>query len=306
MTGGAGFIGSHIVDALLRTGQYEVDVIDNLYSGFRKNVAPDAHFFEKDIVEPEIVDWIASRNYTYIFHQAAQMDVRKSVENPTFDAKVNILGSIHVLEGARRGGTKKVIFASSGGTCYGEQQFFPATEDHPLMPVSPYGVAKVSVEKYLHYYAHEYGLQYVSLRYANVYGPRQNPHGEAGVVAIFIKKMLQGENPIINGDGLQTRDFVYVDDVVKANLLAIEYSENEIFNIGTGIETTINEIFHHLNRLFGNRFQELHGPPKPGEQRRSVLSYEKAKKKLNWKPTISLPEGLQLTFSWFKQNYTFA
>jgi UDP-glucose 4-epimerase len=303
VTGGAGFIGSHIVDALIQTGEYEVDVVDNLYSGFRENVHPKANFFEMDIVDPEIVEWIARQKYHLIFHQAAQMDVRKSVQDPTFDAKVNIIGSIHILEGARRGGTQKIIFASSGGTCYGEQQEFPATEDHPLQPLSPYGVAKVSVEKYLYVYAHAYGLNYVSLRYANVYGPRQNPHGEAGVVAIFIKKMLQNDNPIINGDGFQTRDFIYVEDVVKANLLAIDYPENDVFNIGTGIETSVNEIFHLLNQQFGNQFEEIHGPPKPGEQRRSVLNCTKAKEKLKWTPSVRLSEGLKHTVQWFKETY---
>ncbi len=302
VTGGAGFIGSHIVDKLLAKG-FQVDVIDNLYKGKKENVHPKARLFVKDLSENDIVDFIAKEKYDYVFHQAAQMDIRKSVSEPSFDAKMNIIASINTIEGALRGGNlKKFIFASSGGACYGDAEKYPTPEEHSLNPISPYGVAKVSVEKYLYAYAHNNGLSYVALRYANVYGPRQNSQGEAGVVAIFLRKMFLGEQPFINGDGLQTRDFVFVEDVVNANLLAMEYSGNAAFNVGTATETNIVELFKTLNSFFDNSYPEKHAPAKPGEQMRSVISYEKIKQELGWTPKYDLQTGLQKTYEWFKEN----
>ncbi len=303
VTGGAGFIGSHLVDKLIEKG-YEVEVIDSLMTGFKENVNPKAKLIVMDLSEKESVNFIAEQKYDYVFHQAAQMDIRKSVEDPSFDARMNIIASIHTIEGAVRGGNcKKFIFASSGGAAYGETENIPTPEDNPLNPISPYGVAKVSVEKYLFSYAHNNGLPYVALRYANVYGPRQNAHGEAGVVAIFFKKMLNNEQPVINGDGLQTRDFVFVDDVVNANLLAMNYDKNTAFNVGTGIETNIVRIFEIMNSFFDNKFEEKHAPAKPGEQRRSCLDFSKIKNELGWEPQTNLEEGLKKTYLWFKQKY---
>jgi UDP-glucose 4-epimerase len=235
-----------------------------------------------------------------VFHLAAQMDVRKSVEDPAFDADVNVLGTLNLLQNCVRSGAKKVVFASTGGAVYGEQEVFPCEENHPTRPVSPYGITKLCVEKYLFYFATEFGLKYVALRFANVYGPRQNPHGEAGVVAIFTSKLLSGGQPVINGDGKQTRDYVYVGDVVQANLKALEYPQNDSFNVGTGIETDVNRIFGILNRWTGGRAQENHGPGKPGEQKRSVISYKRAKIKMNWEPKVALEQGLKQTVEFFK------
>ncbi len=303
--GGAGFIGSHLAETLIKKG-FHVTVIDNLSTGRKEQVPKDATFIYHDITDPTTIDLIAEGNYDYVFHQAAQMNLRRSVERPAWDAQINIIGSLHVLEGAVKGKVKQLIFASSGGTCYGEQQHYPCDETHPLNPISPYGVAKVSVEKYLYCYAYNYGLSYVALRYANVYGPRQNPHGEAGVIAIFAQKMLQGENPVIFGDGEQTRDFVYIDDVIEANLRVINYPENVAFNIGTGIETSVNEIFRLMNAYFDNRFQPVYAPPKKGELRRSALSYQRIYKALQWKPKIALKQGIIKTLQWFEKHYATA
>lgn len=301
VTGGAGFIGSHVTDALIEKG-HEVVVVDNLLMGKLENVHPKAKFVLMDIRAKEIAKLFSMEQFDAVFHLAAQMDVRKSVEDPVFDAEVNVLGTLNLLQNAVRYHVKKIIFASTGGAVYGEQREFPCTEDHPTQPVSPYGITKLTVEKYLYFYAVEYGLRYVTLRLANVYGPRQNPHGEAGVVAIFTGKLLSGGEPIINGDGKQTRDYVYVGDVVEANLRALEYPENDVFNIGTGIETDVNRIFHLLNQLTNRNMEEKHGPPKPGEQRRSVIDYKKAKRLMGWEPKVSLEEGLKRTVEYFKKH----
>lgn len=301
VTGGAGFIGSHITDALIEKG-HEVVVVDNLLMGKLENVNPKAKFVLMDIRAKEISKLFSIEKFDAIFHLAAQMDVRKSVEDPIYDADVNVLGTLNLLQNAVQHHVKKIIFASTGGAVYGEQHEFPCSEEHPTQPVSPYGITKLTVEKYLHFYSVEYGLRYVTLRLANVYGPRQNPHGEAGVVAIFTGKLLSGGEPIINGDGKQTRDYVYVGDVVEANLRALEYPENDTFNIGTGIETDVNRIFHLLNQLTNRNAEERHGPPKPGEQRRSVIDYKKAKRLLGWEPQVSLEEGLKRTVEFFKTH----
>ncbi|NOY77130.1 MAG: SDR family oxidoreductase [Calditrichaeota bacterium] len=301
VTGGAGFIGSNIVDALISAG-HKVVVVDNLYMGRLKNLNPKAKFYLLDLRADELEKVFALEKFDAVFHEAAQMDVRRSVENPIFDAEVNVLGTLNVLQNSVKNGVKKIIFASTGGAIYGEQDYFPADENHPNRPVSPYGITKLTVEKYLYFYKLTYGLQHVILRYANVYGPRQNPHGEAGVVAIFIEKMLLGEQPIINGDGTQTRDFVFVDDVVRANLLALDYPESDVFNVGTAIETDVNTIFRELNTIIGKNIPETHGPAKEGEQQRSVIDYSKTKKLLGWEPKVSLQEGLRKTVDYFK-NY---
>ncbi|MBC7333573.1 MAG: NAD-dependent epimerase/dehydratase family protein [Actinobacteria bacterium] len=303
VTGGAGFIGSNVVDRLILEG-YNVVVVDNLSSGKRENVDSKAKFYEADIRDSRISEIFETEKPEIVIHNAAQISVRDSVKDPIYDAEVNIIGSLNILELCKRAGVKKVIFASSGGTVYGEQKIFPASEDHPLSPISPYGVAKLAVEKYLYYYYFNYGLKYVSLRYANVYGPRQDPHGEAGVVAIFCSRLVEGKNPVINGDGKQTRDYVYVSDVVEANINAIECDFVGELNIGTGKETDVVELFYMLKEISGkNDVEEVHGPPMEGEQRRSCLDYEKAKLVLGWEPIVKLEEGLKLTYHWFKEIF---
>ncbi len=301
VTGGAGFIGSHLVDRLIDEG-YDVAVVDNLSSGKEENLSDKARFYKLDIEDPGLETVFQKEAPDYVSHHAAQMDVRRSVSDPMFDARVNVLGTINILENCARYKTKKIIFASSGGAIYGEQEIFPAPESHPLKPVSPYGITKLAGESYFFYYKVQYGLDYSVLRYANVYGPRQDPFGEAGVVAIFIQKMLKGECPVINGDGEQTRDFVFVGDVVNANIRALSASPPEsIFNIGTGVETSINQTFEHLRGIIDNSIEIQHGPSKPGEQRRSVIDYAKAKELLHWEPEFSFVKGLDKTAEYFKK-----
>jgi UDP-glucose 4-epimerase len=233
-------------------------------------------------------------------HHAAQMDVRKSVEDPVYDASVNVIGVLTLLECCLKTGVKRVLFASSGGAIYGEQDYFPADELHPTRPISPYGVAKLTTEHYLFYYKAVYGIDSVSLRYANIYGPRQNPEGEAGVVAIFTTKLLAGQQPIINGDGKQTRDYVFVGDVVRANVLALNFEGSNVFNIGTGVESDVYQLFWYIKTSTKSSAEEKHGPAKKGEQLRSVLSSAKIEGKLVWKPTVSLEEGLRRTVEYFR------
>ena len=233
-------------------------------------------------------------------HHAAQMDVRRSVADPVFDAQVNLVGLLNLLEHGRQNGLQRVLFSSTGGAIYGEQDVFPAPETHKTEPVSPYGVAKLASEKYLFFYSVAYGISYAALRYGNVYGPRQNPHGEAGVVAIFAEKLLRGEQPIINGEGLQTRDYVYVGDLVRANLAALTAEFSGPVNLGTGIETDVNTLFHHLRTLSGASVPEQHGPAKPGEQLRSVIDSRLAQRVLGWRPQMSLEDGLRETVAFFR------
>jgi UDP-glucose 4-epimerase len=301
VTGGAGFIGSHITDALLAVG-HEVHVLDNLSSGFANNVPTGATLHTLDINDAAAADLIRTRNFDYILHQAAQINVRASVDDPRNDAQQNILGTLNLLEAARLGGVQKFLFASSGGAGYGEQVQFPAPETHPIQPLSPYGIAKMSVELYLYYYQQVYGLHTIALRYGNVYGPRQNPHGEAGVIAVFAQRMLGGQQPIINGDGLQTRDYVFVKDVVAANLAALGYNGSGAFNVGTSVETDVVTLFDHINAAGGGHFKRTHSPAKAGEQRRSVLDITKAKTELKWQPQHTLQAGLAETLAWFRQQ----
>jgi UDP-glucose 4-epimerase len=235
-------------------------------------------------------------------HHAAQIDVRKSTDDPIFDARVNIIGSLNLFNACAKHRVKKVIFASTGGAIYGEQEYFPADEKHSPNPLSPYGVTKLAIEKYLLFYRQTYGIEYVSLRYANVYGPRQNPFGEAGVVAIFARRLLAGEQAVINGAGKQTRDFVFVDDVVQANLLALDYPKSGVFNIGTGTETDVNSIFRIIRQKTGSKQREIHAPAMAGEQQRSVLDSSRAERTLGWKPRFTLDQGLARTVDYFKKT----
>ena len=301
VTGGAGFIGSQVADAFISEG-YEVCIIDNLSTGNEKNINPKAKFYKTSINDPDIITIFKKEKFDFVNHHAAQIDVRKSVSDPIFDANVNILGAINLLQSCIKTGVKKFTFASTGGAIYGEQDYFPADESHPVNPVSPYGITKLTIEKYLFFYKKEYGLNYTVLRYANVYGPRQNPFGEAGVVAIFVNRLLKNENPTINGNGKQTRDYVFVKDVVKANVLTINDEDSTIYNIGTAIETNVNKIFIKLNNLAGGIAEEKHGPAAKGEQLRSVISSEKIFNKFNWKPSAKIDEGLKMTFDYFKSN----
>lgn len=301
VTGGAGFIGSHVADAYIEAG-HSVVVIDNLSMGKIENVNKDAKFYNIDIRDQRVKEIFEQEKFDVVSHHAAQMDVRKSVEDPIFDASVNILGVLNLLENCKQFGIQKFIFASTGGAIYGEQDYFPADEKHPLQPLSPYGITKLATEKYLYYYDQVFGLNYIALRYSNVYGPRQNPHGEAGVIAIFTKKMLEGSQPQINGDGEQTRDYVYVSDVVAANLLSLNYDKSEVFNIGTGIETNVNTLFRKLRELTDSTCEEFHAPPKKGEQQRSVLDYSRVNRLLGWKPKVNLDVGLRLTVEYFKSK----
>jgi UDP-glucose 4-epimerase len=304
VTGGAGFIGSHIVDAYLAAG-HEVVIVDNLSTGQEKNINPAAKFYKIDLQDKNLRNLITEFCPDVVNHQAAQVDIRRSVLDPCYDAGVNILGSINLLEACVAAKVKHFIFASTGGAVYGEQNYFPADELHPLNPASPYGISKLTVEKYLSYYSNVYGLHYTALRYGNVYGPRQNSKGEAGVIAIFCERMFAGQTPIINGDGLQTRDYVYVNDVVRANLLVLqapkEFVANEVFNIGTGIETTVVTIFETLQKEINSNFPETHADAKAGEQRRSVLNISKVKERLSWQPLTDLSSGLHLTINYYRK-----
>lgn len=277
-------------------------IVDDLSSGRRDNINPKAKFYQLDIRSDAVEEIFRGEKIDVVNHHAAQMDVRRSVADPKFDASVNVIGSLNILENSLKHAVRKVIFASTGGAIYGEQDYFPADEAHPTRPLSPYGITKLSVEKYLHYYKEVHGLEYVVLRYANIYGPRQNPLGEAGVVAIFVVKLLKGDQPIINGDGTQTRDYTYVGDVVRANILALGFRGSEIFNIGTGIETDVNVLFEKLRTHANPECPPKHGPAKQGEQLRSVISFEKIKNTLGWTPTVSLDEGLRITASYFKRR----
>lgn len=301
VTGGAGFIGSHLTDAFIAQG-HEVVVIDNLVTGRKENLNPNAKFYETDIRSEQVTEIFAREKFAAVCHQAAQLDVRKSVADPRYDADVNILGTLNLLEQARATGVKKILFASSGGAMYGEQEKFPADEEHRTWPASPYGITKLTCEKYIAVFGQMYGMTYGLMRYANVYGPRQSPHGEAGVVAIFAARLLAGEQAVINGDGKQTRDYVYVGDVVAANVAALNYAYSDYFNVGTGTETDVNELFAIINRATGNRAQEQHVPAKAGEQMRSVLDWSKAKRLLGWEPKMKLNDGLAETVDWFRKR----
>lgn len=299
VTGGAGFIGSNVVDRYIADG-YDVGVVDNLSTGKKANLNPRAKFYRIGVEEADLEEIFKKEKPDIVNHHAAQIDVRKSVAEPVSDAEINIIGSLNLFQQCTKYKVKKVIFASSGGAGYGEQVEFPAYEEHPLQPLSPYGITKVSVELYLYFYAVIYGLEYTILRYSNVYGPRQDPLGEAGVVAIFTNAMLGNEVPVINGDGNQTRDYVYIDDVVEANVLSLSKGSGQAFNIGTGIETDVNELAEKLRNLIGYKGEIRYGSPRPGEQKRSVINPAKAKDMLGWSPKVSIDEGIKKTIEWHK------
>jgi UDP-glucose 4-epimerase len=299
VTGGAGFIGSHLVDRLVQEGN-EVVVIDNLSTGKRKQVNKKAQFYKMDIRSKRIERVFRKERPLIVVHLAAQMNVRLSTEDPVFDAEVNILGTINLLEHAVKNGVRKVSFASSGGAVYGEQEVFPAAESHRTDPLSPYGISKLAGEKYLAYYTNTTGLRHAIMRFGNVYGPRQEPEGEAGVIAIFSKLMLDGGQPIINGTGKQTRDFVYVDDVVESLMVTMDEDIQGIFNVGTGQEATVNECYGIIKELTNSSCKDLYGAAKKGEQFRSVLDVRKLREGFDWEPQVSLAEGLKMTVEFFK------
>ena len=301
VTGGAGFIGSHLVDRLIQEG-HEVVVVDNLSTGKRRNLNRAARFFKLDIQSWRLERVFRNERPNLVMHLAAQMDVRKSVEDPTFDAQVNVLGTLNVLQQSIKHGVRKVVFSSSGGAIYGEQEIYPAPESHVTKPLSPYGISKLCGEQYLSYYQRVNGLQVVALRYANVYGPRQDPEGEAGVVAIFIQKLLNNEQAIVNGNGRQTRDFVYVEDVVEANLAAMGQDIQGTFNVGTGEETSINDLLRVLVQHTNSTCKEVHGPAKGGEQARSVIDSGKLRQELSWESKTELSEGLKHTVGYFRER----
>jgi UDP-glucose 4-epimerase len=299
VTGGAGFIASHIVDAYIARG-HEVTVVDDLSSGRRENVNPKAELIAADLRQPSTVDALRGRGFELVNHHAAQIDVRVSVADPAADAELNVVASLRLFEAMKNDGVKKIIFASSGGATYGEPIYAPQDEKHPASPVSPYGCAKLAIDQYLYFYKVVHGLKSVSLRYGNVYGPRQRKDGEAGVVAIFAGAMLDGEVPRINGEGKQTRDYVFVEDVVRANMAASERDLEGIYNVGTGAETSVNELFDELRRAIGSDRDAEHGPAKPGEQMRSVLDATKLRTAGGLPPFVSLEDGIAKTVAWLR------
>lgn len=306
VTGGAGFIGSHVADLLLANG-YQVEIVDNLSSGLRENVPADAVLHQLDIGSAQAAQLVREGRFDVICHLAAQIDVRKSVNDPGFDAMVNVVGSLNLLEATRASGhPTRFIFSSTGGAIYGEFVEVPSAEEMPKDPESPYGIAKLSVELYMAYYARVHGLDTVTLRYSNVYGPRQNPHGEAGVVAIFCDRILTDRPLTVFGDGLQTRDYVYVGDVARANLAAARATlpkqrqlDVRAYNVGTSRETTVLELAQSLRQAAGVQAAVQHAPARPGEQMRSAVRIDKAKRDLGWSPEVVLRDGLQATFDFF-------
>ena len=304
VTGGAGFIGSHLIDALVASSADEVSVLDDFSTGKRYRLNPKATFYQIDLrAGAAVASAVAKIKPEVIVHLAAQMDVRRSVADPAFDAQVNLIGFLNLIESARAHGLKRVIFSSSGGAIYGEQEDLPTKEDAPLLPVSPYGVAKLATEAYLFFYKVQYGIDYLALRFGNVYGPRQDPHGEAGVVAIFCGRILDGKPVTIYGTGAQTRDYVYVGDVVRAIVAALKSNASGLaLNIGTGIETTVNQLYSTLAGIADFPTHPEYGPAKAGEQMRSVISPARAAEVLAWRPETNLEDGLGETFKYFKEQ----
>jgi len=301
VTGGAGFVGSHLVDRLIKEN-HKVVTIDNLSTGKKRNINPKAKFYKIDICNPRISDIFKKEKPEVIFHYAAHINARESVENSIFDAKINILGSLNVLENCRRSKVKKVFFASSGGEIYGAADKIPTPENYSLRPMSPYGVGKLAIEKYLDSYYQLFDLPYVILRYGNIYGPRQNPYGEAGVIAIFAAKMLRNKQPLIHGDGRQTKDYIFIDDAIEATVLSFKNNFRGILNIGTGKEKSVLEIFRMIKNLTNSRVKKKYIPCPPCVFKRGCLSIKKIKKGLGWRPRYPLNKGLEITVDWFKKN----
>lgn len=301
VTGGAGFIGSHVVDAYIAAG-HRVIVVDNLSTGRRENVHPAAALVEMDVNDPALADLLQAEQPQVVNHHAANPSVSLSVREPLFDAAQNILGTLNVLEAARRAGVAKFIYISSGGAMYGNPAYLPADEDHPANPVSPYALSKHTGERYTRLYGKQYGLRWTSLRYANVYGPRQDPWGEAGVIAIFCQNLLDGEAPEIHWDGEQTRDFVYVGDCARANLLALEGGDGQAYNVGTGVGTSINQLFRTLLAVTGREVAPRRGPRRPGDIRHCCLDCSRIERDLGWRAEVNLQEGLARTWNHFQEN----
>ena len=302
VTGGAGFIGSNVADRFVELG-HEVAVFDDLSSGFREFVPARAKFFQGDLADASAVDRVVAEFQPEIVdHHAAQIDVRKSVTDPVWDARVNILGTIGLLQACTRHGVRKVVYASTGGALYGEGHQLPATEAHPVNPESPYGASKHTVEHYLYLWKLLHGLDYTVLRYPNVYGPRQNPHGEAGVNAIFIGLMLQGKRPHIFGDGTAVRDYLFVSDVVDANVTALETGSGEMLNLGTGIGTSVNDIVRELKLILGFSEDAIYDAARPGEVQRIYLDASRAKRVLGWSPQVEFSDGLRRTVEWSRHH----
>jgi UDP-glucose 4-epimerase len=299
VTGGAGFIGSHISDASIAAG-HRVIVVDDLSTGRLENINPHCEFYKMDVRDPGLEGLFKKWSIDVVSHQAARASVRGAMEDPVTYAQVNLCGGINLLECCRKNGVRKIIYASTGGCVYGEPLYLPVDEAHPMTPRDPYGASKASLEMYLPLYEMNYGLRYTILRYPNVYGPRQDPLGEAGVVSIFIGQMLRDIQPVINGDGQQLRDYVFVEDVVRANLLVFNRGDNSTFNLGSGKGTSVNTIFHALKALLGSDACELHGPAKAGEIRQTYLKSQRATDLLGWRPQVPLKEGLQRTVDYFR------
>ncbi|MBX7257307.1 MAG: NAD-dependent epimerase/dehydratase family protein [Candidatus Hydrogenedentes bacterium] len=294
VTGGAGFIGSHVVDHLLNAG-HSVDVVDNLITGARENLNPKAIFHHMDITTPDIVTLFERVKPEAVYHLAAQMNVSASVENPLFDATTNILGTIRLLEASIRNGVRRFVFSSSGGTIYGAPAILPATEETPAAPVSPYAASKLAAEEYIKMYSRAYGMTYVILRYSNVFGPRQIPHGECGVCAVLADLMLKGKIPTLYGFGKPVRDYVYVDDVARANVLALEKGAHLTINISSGVGTTVNELFEVLREVIGFTEEPLRKELRPGEVESNICANAFARTVFGWEPRIGLLEGLRNT-----------
>lgn len=301
VTGGAGFIGSHVVDQFIEAG-HDVVVVDNLSTGREKNLNPKARFYRVDIRDPELRKVFEIEKPEVVDHHAAQMNVRRSVADPIYDADVNVRGSVHLLELCREYGVRKMIYISSGGAVYGEPVYLPCDEEHPVRPLCPYGLTKYAFELYLYIYQQNYGIDYTVFRYPNVYGPRQDPLGEAGVIAIFTGQMLRGEPVTIYGTGDQVRDYVHVYDCARANMLALESGSGRVYNLGSGKGTTVNELFQRLKAITGYSGMPNYAPAKLGETFKIYLNAQRAKEELGWVPTISLEEGLRNTVEYTKQS----
>ncbi|WP_124728455.1 SDR family oxidoreductase [Staphylospora marina] len=301
VTGGAGFIGSHIVDRLIAEG-HRVVVVDNISTGKEEQIHPDAVFYRTDLTRPELREVFEKEKPEFVIHQAAQIHVNTSVEDPAFDASVNILGTINLLEACRNVGVRKVVYASSAAV-YGNPETLPLDERHPVRPLSGYGVSKYTVEHYLNVYRHLYGISFTALRYANVYGIRQDPRGEGGVISIFVDRVLRGLPMTIHGDGEQTRDYIYVEDVARANLAALEAGDGEILNIGTGRQSSLNEVLRLFREITGQDVEAVYGPERPGDIRHSVFDISKARRVLGWEPKVSLEEGLRKTVEYYREQY---